>query len=133
MRVNALEVQLAPDLIDLVSGSAADLLARVRALRRRIALDYGFVVPPVRTRDSLDLPPSTYVIRVPGIETGRGIAPPGRVLALGDDLDGLPGTVTVEPVFGLPGKWVPGELRHSAELTGATVIEIGRASCRERV
>jgi flagellar biosynthesis protein FlhA len=125
MRVNALEVQLAPDLIDLVSGSSDDLLARVRGLRRRIALDYGFVVPPVRTRDSLDLPPSTYVIRVAGIEAGRGIAPPGRVLALGDDLDGLPGTATVEPVFGLPGKWVPGEMRHSAELTGATVIDRG--------
>jgi flagellar biosynthesis protein FlhA len=125
MRVNALEVQLAPDLIDLVSGSADDLLARVRGLRRRIALDYGFVVPPVRTRDSLDLPPSTYVIRVAGIEAGRGIAPPGRVLALGDDLNGLPGTVTVEPVFGLPGKWLPAEMRHSAELTGATVIDRG--------
>jgi flagellar biosynthesis protein FlhA len=125
MRVSALEVQLAPDLIDLVSGSSDDLLARVRGLRRRIALDYGFVVPPVRTRDSLDLPPSTYVIRVAGIETGRGIAPPGRVLALGDDLDGLPGVATVEPVFGLPGKWVPAEMRHSAELTGATVIDRG--------
>jgi flagellar biosynthesis protein FlhA len=45
------------------------------------------------------------------------------VLALGDALDALPGTATVEPVFGLAGKWVPAELRHSAELTGATVID----------
>jgi flagellar biosynthesis protein FlhA len=79
----------------------------------------------VRTRDSIDLPPSTYVIRVAGVEVGRGIAPAGRVLALGDALDGIPGTATVEPVFGLAGKWIPAEMRHGAELTGATVIDRG--------
>jgi len=123
MRVHALEVQLAPDLVDLASGSGDDLLARVRGLRRRLALEMGIVVPPVRTRDSLELPTSTYVIRVAGVEAGRGIAPPGRVLALGDNLESLPGSVTVDPVFGLAGKWVPIEMRHSAELAGATVID----------
>ncbi len=125
MRVHALEVQLSPDLVDLVSGVSDDLLARVKALRRRIAMEYGVVVPPVRTRDSVDLPPSTYVIRVAGVEMGRGIAPAGKVLALGDALDALPGTPTIEPVFQLAGKWVPAELRHSAEITGATVIDRG--------
>jgi len=123
MRVHALEVQLAPDLVDLASGSGDDLLARVRGLRRRLALEMGIVVPPVRTRDSLELPQSTYVIRVAGVEAGRGMAPPGRVLALGDNLESLPGSVTVDPVFGLAGKWVPMEMRHSAELAGATVID----------
>ncbi|MBU1589486.1 MAG: flagellar biosynthesis protein FlhA [Actinobacteria bacterium] len=123
MRVHALEVQLAPDLVDLASGSGDDLLARVRGLRRRLALEMGIVVPPVRTRDSLELPQSTYVIRVAGVEAGRGMAPPGRVLALGDNLESLPGSVTVDPVFGLAGKWVPLEMRHSAELAGATVID----------
>ncbi|MGO4690000.1 flagellar biosynthesis protein FlhA [Glaciibacter sp. 2TAF33] len=123
MRVHALEIQLAPDLVDLVSGASDDLLGRVRALRRKIAMDLGMVVPPVRTRDSVDLPMSTYVIRIAGVEAGRGVAPVGKVLALGDALDGLPGTATVEPVFGLAGKWVPAEMRHSAEMTGATVID----------
>jgi flagellar biosynthesis protein FlhA len=123
MRVHALEIQLAPDLVDIVSGSSDDLLARVRALRRKIAMELGIVVPPVRTRDSVDLPSSTYVIRIAGVEAGRGLAPSGKVLALGDGLDGLPGLATVEPVFGLAGKWVPTEMRHSAELTGATVID----------
>jgi flagellar biosynthesis protein FlhA len=125
MRVHALEVQLAPDLVDLVSGVSDDLLARVKSLRRRIALEYGVVVPPVRTRDSVDLPPATYVLRVAGVEVGRGIAPAGKVLALGDGLDSLPGTPTIEPVFNLAGKWVPAEMRHSAELLGATVIDRG--------
>ncbi|MBC7441948.1 MAG: FHIPEP family type III secretion protein [Ramlibacter sp.] len=123
MRVHALEILLAPDLVDLVSGAQDDLLARVRALRRKIAMDLGVVVPPVRTRDSVDLPASTYVIRIAGVEAGRGLAPAGKVLALGDFLDGLPGTATVEPVFGLAGKWVPSEMRHSAEMVGATVID----------
>jgi flagellar biosynthesis protein FlhA len=123
MRVHALEILLAPDLVDMVSGASDDLLGRVRALRRKVAMELGVVVPPVRTRDNVELPPSTYAIRIAGVEAGRGMAPAGKVLALGDYLDALPGTTTIEPVFGLAGKWVPAEMRHSAEMTGATVID----------
>ncbi|VDR31172.1 Flagellar biosynthesis protein flhA [Arthrobacter agilis] len=123
MRVHALEVLLAPDLVDVVTGAPDDLLGRVRALRRKIALELGVVVPPVRTRDSIDLPAATYVIKIAGVEAGRGEAPRGKVLALGDDLAHLPGAAVVEPVFGLAGKWVPSELRYNAELAGATVID----------
>jgi len=123
MRVHALEILLATDLVDIVSDASDDLLARVRALRRKIAMDLGVVVPPVRTRDSVELPSSTYVIRIAGVEAGRGVAPQGKVLALGDSLDSLPGQSTVDPVFGLTGKWVPAEMRHSAEMLGATVID----------
>ncbi|WP_417564425.1 flagellar biosynthesis protein FlhA [Microbacterium sp.] len=123
MRVHPLEIQLAPDIIDLVTGGPDDLLARVKALRRRIALDLGLIVPPVRTRDNVELDPSTYVILVAGAEAGRGTAPPGSVLALGQGLDTLPGAVAHDPVFGLEGKWVAGAMRHSAELAGATVVD----------
>ncbi|GAA1338079.1 flagellar biosynthesis protein FlhA [Arthrobacter roseus] len=123
MRVHTLEIMLAPDLVDVVSGASDDLLGRVKALRRKIAMELGIVVPPVRTRDSLDLPSSTYVVRIAGVEAGRGIAPSGKVLALGENLGSLPGIETVEPVFGLAGKWVPAEMRHSAEMAGATVVD----------
>jgi flagellar biosynthesis protein FlhA len=123
MRVHALEIMLSTDLVDIVSDASDDLLARVRALRRKIAMDLGVVVPPVRTRDSVELPSSTYVIRIAGVDSGRGIAPSGKVLALGDSLDSLPGQTTVDPVFGLSGKWIPSEMRHSAEMLGATVID----------
>ena len=124
MRVHALEVLLAPDLVDLVGGPAdQDLLARVRALRRKVALEMGFVLPPVRTRDSVDLPLATYSIRIAGVEAGRGEAPSGRMLALGDGLENFPGPVVNEPVFGLTGRWIPAELRHSAEMIGATVVD----------
>jgi flagellar biosynthesis protein FlhA len=123
MRVHPVEILLAPDLVDMVSGASDDLLARVRSLRHKIAMELGIVIPPVRTRDNVELPPATYAIRIAGVEAGRGTAPSGKLLALGDYLDALPGISTVEPVFGLAGKWIPTEMRHSAEMTGATVID----------
>jgi flagellar biosynthesis protein FlhA len=123
MQVDPLELALAPDLVDLVEAAGGDLLDRVRALRRKIALDVGIVLPPVRTRDDLGLPLSSYVIRISGTEVARGSAQPGAVLAIGDGLEALPGRLGVEPVFGLEGKWIPAELRHQAELMGATVVD----------
>jgi flagellar biosynthesis protein FlhA len=124
MRVEPLELEIAYDLVDLVDvNRGGDLLDRVRALRRKLALELGMVIPLVRTRDNLDLPSSTYAIRVHGVEAGRGEAPVGTVLAIHDDLAALPGTPTTEPVFGLAAKWVPLELRHQAEIVGATVVD----------
>ncbi|MEC5192923.1 MULTISPECIES: flagellar biosynthesis protein FlhA [unclassified Arthrobacter] len=123
MRVHPVEILLAPDLVDMVSGASDDLLARVRSLRHKIAMELGLVIPPVRTRDSVDLPPSSYSIRIAGVEAGGGTAPSGQMLALGDSLDSLPGVAMIEPVFGLAGKWIPAEMRHNAEMTGATVID----------
>ena len=122
MRVEPLELEIAYDLVDLVDASrGGDLLDRVRALRRKLALELGMVIPLVRTRDNLDLPPHTYTIRVHGVEMGRGEAPPGTVLAISEDLSGLPGIPTTETVFGLAARWVPIELRQQAEVLGATV------------
>src|ERR1051325_9428120 len=91
--------------------------------RSPLAMELGIIIPLIRTRDNLNLPPSTYTLRVQGVELARGECPPGHVLAIGDDLASLPGTPTREPVFGLPAKWVPVELRHQAELAGATVVD----------
>ena len=123
MRIDPLELALSPDLVNLVDPTNGDLLDRVRALRRKMALELGLVMPPVRTRDDLDLPLSTYVIRISGVEAGRGQAPPGTVLAIGDGLEQLPGRAGQEPVFGLAGKWIPAELHYQAELAGATVVD----------
>jgi flagellar biosynthesis protein FlhA len=121
--VDPLELVLSPDLISLVDGPGADLLDRVRGLRRALATELGVVMPPVRTRDSVNLPLSTYAININGVELTRGSAPPGMVLAIGDGLDGLPGRPAKEPVFGLSGKWLAQELRGQAELLGATVVD----------
>lgn len=122
--VDPLGLELSPDLIDLVdTASGGDLLDRVKALRRKVAGELGIVIPPVRTRDSLDLPMNTYAITLFGTEVARGEAPRGTVLAIGDHLGSLPGTPTREPVFGLDAKWIPAELRHQAEISGATVVD----------
>ncbi|HEY1739553.1 MAG TPA: flagellar biosynthesis protein FlhA, partial [Acidimicrobiia bacterium] len=126
MRVEPLELEIAYDLIDLVdTARGGDLLDRVRALRRKLALELGMVIPLVRTRDNLDLPAHTYAIKVHGVELGRGESPPGHVLVLGDEQTqgALPGMLTKEPVFGLPATWVPLEFRHQAEVLGATVVD----------
>jgi len=124
IQVDPLGLELSSDIIDLVDPSqGGDLLDRVKALRRKVATDIGIVVPPVRTRDNLDLPLRTYVIKLFGIEVARGEAPPGTVLAIGDFLGSLPGEPTREPVFGLEAKWIPAELRNQAEIGGATVVD----------
>jgi flagellar biosynthesis protein FlhA len=124
MRVDPLELEVAFDLVDLVDTSrGGDLLDRVKALRRKVAMDTGLVIPLVRTRDNLDLPASQYVIWLNGVPAAKGTSPAGTVLAIGDNLDGLPGKVTREPVFGLAAKWVPMELQRQAEMAGATVVD----------
>ena len=124
LRVDPLELLLAPDLVDLVDASrGGDLLDRVRALRRKTALDIGIVLPPVRTRDGANLSPGSYEIRIGGVTAATGQAPPGYLLAIGDAPEMLPGRRTTEPVFGLPAVWVPLEHRATAELVGATLVE----------
>ncbi|MFA6573812.1 MAG: flagellar biosynthesis protein FlhA [Nocardioides sp.] len=124
IRVDPLGLELSADIIDLVdAGAGGDLLERVKALRRKIATEIGIVIPPVRTRDNLELPLHTYVVKVFGIEVARGDAPPGTVLAIGDQLGSLPGTPTREPVFGLDATWIAADLRGQAELSGATVVD----------
>src|SRR5207248_8672051 len=69
MRVDPLELEVSFDLVDLVDPTrGGDLLDRVRALRRKLALELGIVIPLIRTRDNLNLPASTYTIRVHGVE-----------------------------------------------------------------
>jgi flagellar biosynthesis protein FlhA len=124
MRVDPLELEVAFDLVDLVdTARGGDLLDRVKALRRKVAMETGLVIPLVRTRDNLDLPGSQYVIWLNGVPAAKGTSPAGTVLAIGDNLDGLPGKATREPVFGLAAKWVPVELQRQAEMAGATVVD----------
>jgi flagellar biosynthesis protein FlhA len=124
MRVDPLELEVAFDLVDLVDSSrGGDLLDRVKALRRKVAMETGLVIPLVRTRDNLDLPASQYVIWLNGVPAAKGSSPAGTVLAIGDGLEGLPGRATREPVFGLAAKWVPMELQRQAEMAGATVVD----------
>src|SRR5690606_35055185 len=126
MRVEPLELHLAFDILDLIdTDRGGDLLDRVRALRSQIAQELGFVMPYVRTRDDVTLPPSTYRILLRGVEVARGTVPPERLLAIptGDNAEiaALGGEETTEPVFGLTAYWLPVSARPAAIAAGATV------------
>jgi flagellar biosynthesis protein FlhA len=123
MRVDPIELELAYDLVDLVDPASGDLLGRVKSLRRKLALELGVVLPPVRTRDDLELPLSAYRIRVHGVELGRGEAPAGHVLVIGEGATSLPGQDTREPVFGLAARWVAAGFQRQAEMAGLTVVD----------
>ncbi len=124
IRPEPLGLELAVDMVDLVDpGAGGDLLDRVRALRRKLALELGLIIPAVHTRDNMDLLPGEYTIRVHGVEMARGRAPVGHVLVISDRLDQLPGPVETEPVFGLPAKWLPVEQRMLADTGEATIID----------
>ncbi len=124
IRPEPLGLELAVDMVDLVDPAVGgDLLDRVRALRRKLALELGLIIPAVHTRDNMDLLPGEYAIMVHGVEMARGRAPAGHVLVISDRLDQLPGAVETEPVFGLPAKWLPIEQRMLAETGEATVID----------
>jgi len=122
--VEQLVLELGLELIDLVQTErGGDLLDRVKALRRNVAVELGIVMPQVHTRDNLDLPPSVYAIRVQGIEVARGEAPRGKLLAVGQNLEELAGVETRDPAFGGRAKWISAELSHQAVVAGVTVVD----------
>ena len=128
MRIEPLELRLSYDILDLIDPAKnGDLLDRVKSLRRQIAMELGVVMPFVRTRDDVTLPPATYSIELRGTEVGRGTAPLDQILALplgdGEPLRALGGIETVEPVFGLKAFWVPESARAAAAATGATAVD----------
>jgi flagellar biosynthesis protein FlhA len=124
MAVEPLSLELGVDLIDLVQPDrGGDLLDRVKALRRNVAMELGIVMPRVHTRDNLDLPNADYAIKVHGVEVARGQAPRGKLLAIGENLEGLQGTDTRDPAFGGRAKWIPLGLSHQASVAGVTVVD----------
>ena len=100
---------------------------QVKALRRQMATDYGFLLPPVRILDNLALPSDAYVIHIRETEIARANAHPDRLLVIdpADEATGLAGQRTREPVFGLPAVWITRDLRAEAEARGLTAVDSG--------
>lgn len=125
--VDLLGLEVGLDLLGLVDSSrGGDLLRRITALRKQIALDLGVLVPPIQIRDDLSLRPGGYRITLCGVPLSSAEVFIHRVLAIdpeGDALADLAGPAVTEPTFGLPAKWLlPGD-RRRAEAAGATVVE----------
>ena len=123
--VDPLELEVGYGLIPLVDEERADnLLRQITNIRRQILTELGFVVPIVRIRDNLRLPPNTYRIKVRGEEVARSEIMVDRYLAIpGAEVEeNIQGVPTVEPAFGLPAIWVSESQKGQAELAGYTVV-----------
>ena len=126
MRVEVLEIEIGYNLISLTDENrGGDLLDRITATRRQLALDSGILVQPIRIRDNMQLEPNFYVIKIKGIEVARYSLIPGYYLALasGESTEMLEGVSTREPTFGLPATWIPESEKEKAELMNYTVVD----------
>jgi flagellar biosynthesis protein FlhA len=125
--VDLMELQVGYGLIGLVDAEGGgELLERIKAVRKQIAQDLGFMVPPIHIRDNLQLRPTGYSILIKGAEVVRGEVMMGHVLAIdpGTAEKGLEGIPTKEPCFGLPALWVADTKREQAQLMGYTVVDL---------
>ena len=127
LRIDYLRLELGYGLLSLISTprEGQRLTDQIKALRRQMAADVGFVMPSVRIQDNMQLPANTYVIRVKEIDSGRGDLRPNMMLVMdprGEDIS-LPGEKTMEPTFGLPAMWIEDANREEALFRGYTVVD----------
>ncbi len=127
LHMDEVRLELGYALLTLVNGSGDGprLTEQVKALRRQLAAEFGFVLPSVRIQDNMQLPANTYVIRIKEIEAGRGEVRPSMLLVMdprGEAID-LPGETTHEPTFGLPALWMAPAHREEAIFRGLTVVD----------
>ena len=116
LRMDTIRLELGYGLLMLAGGDTPRLTEQIRGLRRSIAADMGFVLPPVRIQDKMQLGADHYSIRVKEIEAGSGDLRPTMLLAM-DPKGGTPavqGEQTREPAFGLPALWIDPELKEEA-------------------
>jgi flagellar biosynthesis protein FlhA len=124
--LDLLSIEVGYNLIPIVdAGQGGDLLERIKAVRRTLADELGFVVPPVRVRDNLELKPNTYALRLKGMVLGEGEVYPGRFLAMnpGTATGALEGLAVREPTFGVPATWIASHQRDEARALGHTVVD----------
>lgn len=126
LQVDPLELEIGFDLIALVDADqGGDLFDQITSMRKRMALELGIIVPPIRVRDNLQLKGNEYVIKIRGNEIAQNRILIGHYLAMnaGNVEEPVEGEETVEPAFGLPAVWIREEQRTEAEVAGYTVVE----------
>jgi flagellar biosynthesis protein FlhA len=123
LQVDPIELEMGYGLIPLVDAQqGGDLLERVVMIRRQCALELGIVMPPIRIRDNMQLPPNAYNLKLKGVVLAQGEIMLNHYLAMGGEAD-LAGVPTMEPAFGLPAKWIGENMREEAEMAGYTVVD----------
>jgi flagellar biosynthesis protein FlhA len=128
LKMDELKLELGYGLLSLVKedDTGTDRLTeQIKALRRQLATELGFIMPPVRILDNMQLEPNEYRIRIKEVDAGRGQIFASQLMVMdpmGKEID-LPGIHTTEPTFGLPATWIEQALRDEAELRGYSIID----------
>jgi flagellar biosynthesis protein FlhA len=127
LKIDDLKVELGYSLLPLVnSPDGTDRLTeQIKALRRSLATEMGFVMPAVRILDNVQLDANAYVIKIKEVEAGSGKVWAGQYMVM-DPAGGqvkLPGTHTTEPTFGLPATWIEAAIKDEATMKGYTVVD----------
>jgi len=125
LSIDSIRLELGYGLLTLINyGKGQKLTDQIKAIRKQMAKDLGFVMPAVRIQDNMQLPANSYIIKIKEIECGRGEIRPEMLLIM-DPMGGkitLPGEDTVEPTFGLPAKWISEAQREEALFKNYTVV-----------
>ncbi len=127
LKIDDLKIELGYALLPLVNGPDGTdrLTEQIKALRRSLAIEMGFVMPSVRILDNVQLEANTYIIKIKEVDAGTGRIWPNQFMAMdpgGSQVD-VPGIHTMEPTFGLPATWVDASLKEEASLKGYTVVD----------
>jgi flagellar biosynthesis protein FlhA len=127
LKIDDLKIELGYALLPLVNGpDGTDRLTdQIKALRRSLAIEMGFVMPSVRILDNVQLEANTYVIKIKEVDAGTGKIWPNQFMVMdpGGGQVSVPGIHTIEPTFGLPATWVEASLKEEASLKGYTVVD----------
>ena len=126
LRMDHIRLELGYGLLSLVKGGTDKKLTdQIKILRKQVATDMGFVLPPVRIQDNLSIEPNIYKVHIKEIEAGSGELQPNLLMIMnptGEPLD-LPGQDTKEPAFGLVAKWISPEFKEDAAQKGYTIVD----------
>lgn len=126
LQIDSLRLELGYGLLPLINYQKGHRLTeQIKALRKQVARELGFVMPAVRIQDNMQLPANSYVIKVKEVETARGDIRPDMLLVMdpaGNTIT-LPGEQTIEPTFGLPAMWVSENYREEALFRNYTVVD----------
>ena len=124
MTVEPIEVQVGTNLIALMGDDNHQIMDRISAFRKQIALDMGFVFPKVRVKDEKKLAPNSYRIRIFGAAVAEGEIIPDRILAIdpGTTIEKVSGVETKDPTYGLPAVWILEEQRAQSKKAGYTLV-----------
>ena len=128
LKIDELKLELGYGLLSLVKEDDAGndrLTEQIKALRRQLATELGFVMPPVRILDNMQLEPNDYSVKIKEVQAGKGRIFANQLMVMdpmGKEIT-LPGYHTTEPTFGLPATWIEPALRDEAELKGYSIID----------